>query len=71
VQAIEKPGDEIEKLRNYVKAKGDMFRSNLPFLRLYLAESRGVSYTIKAGTNDEVRKLYHAFLERQIGRAHV
>jgi AcrR family transcriptional regulator len=62
--AIEAPGDEVEILRRYVRAKGALFRANLPFIRLYIAESRGVGYNIKAGMTDEVRKRHHEFLER-------
>ncbi|RJR38591.1 MAG: TetR/AcrR family transcriptional regulator, partial [Deltaproteobacteria bacterium] len=29
-RAIEEPADEIEKLRNYVRTKVEIFRSNLP-----------------------------------------
>ena len=42
VRAIEQPGDEVETLRNYVRAKTEWFRHNLPFVRLFLAESRGI-----------------------------
>ena len=63
-QAIEKPDDEVEKLRNYVRTKGAMFHSNLPFVRLFLAESRGASFNIKAGLDEELRKRYYSFLER-------
>lgn len=63
-RAIEKPEDEVEKLRNYIRVKGDRFRRNLPFVRLFLAESRGVSFNIKAGLNDELRKRYYDFLEK-------
>jgi TetR/AcrR family transcriptional regulator len=63
-RAIEEPGDEVEKLRNYVRTKGERFRGNLPFVRLFLAESRGASFNIKAGLDDELRKRYYAFLER-------
>jgi TetR/AcrR family transcriptional regulator len=62
-QAIEKPDDEVEKLRNYVRAKCEWFRRNLPFVRLYLAESRGASFNLKAGLDDEIRKRYYDFLE--------
>lgn len=61
---IEAPGDEVEKLRNYVKAKGGMFREKLPFIRLYLAESRGVSFNINAGLDVEMRQRYHGLLDR-------
>jgi len=63
-QAIEKPDGEVEKLRNYVRSKSEWFRSNLPFVRLFLAESRGASFNIKAGLDDEIRKRYYGFMER-------
>ena len=62
-QAIEKPDDEVEKLRNYVRTKSEWFRGNLPFVRLFLAESRGASFNIKAGLDEELRKRYYSFLE--------
>ncbi|MGE5310467.1 MAG: TetR/AcrR family transcriptional regulator [Nitrospirota bacterium] len=63
-RAIEKPGEEVEKLRNYIRTKGERFRGNLPFVRLFLAESRGASFNIKAGLDEELRKRYYSFLER-------
>jgi TetR/AcrR family transcriptional regulator len=63
-RAIEEPDDEVEKLRNYIRTKGEWLRSNLPFVRLFLAERRGASFNIKAGLNDELRKRHYASLER-------
>ncbi|MBP1727447.1 MAG: transcriptional regulator, TetR family [Deltaproteobacteria bacterium] len=63
-RAIGDGDDEVEKLRNYVRTKGERFRGNLPFVRLFLAESRGASFNIKAGLDEELRKRYYAFLER-------
>jgi AcrR family transcriptional regulator len=62
-RAIAEPDDEVEKLRNYVRTKCEKFRSNLPIIRLYLAESRGASFNLKAGLDDEIRKRYYKFLE--------
>ena len=62
VRAIEAPGDEIESLRNYVRTKGELFSENLSFIRLYIAESRGASYNLKASLHDEVRKRYNDLL---------
>ncbi len=62
-RAIEQPQNEEEKLRSYVRAKTAVFRSNLPFIRLFLAESRGASFNLKAGLDDEIRKRYYDFLE--------
>jgi AcrR family transcriptional regulator len=63
-RAIGHGEDEVEKLRNYIRTKGERFRGNLPFVRLFLAESRGASFNIKAGLDEELRKRYYAFLER-------
>ncbi|MFA4902180.1 MAG: TetR/AcrR family transcriptional regulator [Desulfobaccales bacterium] len=63
MRAIEQPQDEAEKLRSYVRAKTEVFRRNLPFIRLYLAESRGASFNLKAGLDDEIRKRYYISLE--------
>ncbi len=63
-RAIEEPNDEVEKLRNYVRTKGEMFHSNLSFVRLFLAESRGASFNIKAGLDEVLRKRYYNFLEK-------
>ncbi|HVO84879.1 MAG TPA: TetR/AcrR family transcriptional regulator [Syntrophobacteria bacterium] len=63
-RAIGDGEDEVEKLRNYVRTKGERFRGNLPFVRLFLAESRGASFNIKAGLDEELRQRYYAFLER-------
>lgn len=64
IQAIETPDEEIEQLRNYVRSRIERFRSNLPFVRLFLAERRGASFNIKAGLDDELRKRYHNFLKK-------
>jgi TetR/AcrR family transcriptional regulator len=62
--AISVPDDEIEKLRSYVRTKGQRVRGNLPFVRLFLAERRGASFNIKAGLDEEMRQRHYAFLER-------
>jgi TetR/AcrR family transcriptional regulator len=62
-RAIEQPQDEMEKLRSYVRAKTEVFRRNLSFIRLYLAESRGASFNLKAGLDDEIRQRYYISVE--------
>ncbi len=61
--AIAEPDDEIEKLRNYVRAKGQIFRDNVSVVRLYFAETRGASFNIMAGLDREIRERYGQFLE--------
>jgi AcrR family transcriptional regulator len=62
-QAVAVAADEVEKLRHYVRAKTEWCRSNLPFVRLFLTESRGSSFNLKAGFNDELRQRYYNFME--------
>lgn len=63
-RAINEPDDEIEKLRNYVRTRVHRFRANLAFVRLFLAERRGMSFNLKAGLDEDLRKRHYAFLER-------
>ena len=62
-QAIEKPDDEIEKLRNYVKAKGEVFRENVSIIRLYFAETQGASFNVMAGLDYDIKERYGQFLQ--------
>ena len=62
-KAIEEPDDEVEKLRNYVRAKGQIFRDNASMIRLYFAETRGASFNIRGGLDSEIRERYGRFLE--------
>lgn len=63
-RSIAEPDDAVEKLRNFVRVKGERFRDNLPFVRLFLAERRGASFNIKAGLDDEMRRRHRAFLKK-------
>jgi AcrR family transcriptional regulator len=62
-KAIEEPEDEVEKLRNYVKAKGEVFRANASLIRLYFAETQGASINVMAGLDREMRERYGHFLK--------
>ena len=63
MKAVKEPADEIEKLRNYTKAKGELFRANVSMIRLYYAETRGASFNAMAGLDSEIRERYHRFLQ--------
>ena len=62
-EAIEASDDEIEKLQNYVRAKGEVFAANVRMIRLYFAETRGASFNVRAGLDSEIRERYGHFLE--------
>jgi TetR/AcrR family transcriptional regulator len=60
---LARPDDAVEKLRHYVRFRCDRFRHNLPFVRLFLAESRGIGFNLKAGLDDEVRRRYYGIVQ--------
>jgi len=60
-KAIGEPDDEIEKLRNYVKAKGELFRANAPMIRLYFTETQGARVNVMAGLDSGIRERHDAF----------
>jgi TetR/AcrR family transcriptional regulator len=62
-KALKGPEDEIEKLRNYVRAKGELFRANVSMIRLYFAETRGASFNVMAGLDSEIRERYYQFMQ--------
>jgi TetR/AcrR family transcriptional regulator len=62
-QILEQSSDEVEILRQYVHFRSERFRNNLPFVRLFLAESRGVGFNLKAGLDDAVRSRYYEILQ--------
>lgn len=54
--ALEGKDDEIDKLRSYVHAKAELFRANLPLIRLFFSETFGESFNLSAGLNYEIRR---------------
>lgn len=66
-RAIEGPEDETQKLRNYILAKGEVFRANLPMIRLYFAETHGARYNVMAGFDAEIRRRRSEFMQDLAG----
>jgi TetR/AcrR family transcriptional regulator len=64
VQALDSPGDEVERIRAYVSAKGRIFQNNRSMMRLYFAETHRNSFDIKSGLNVELRAIYEDFIVR-------
>jgi TetR/AcrR family transcriptional regulator len=63
-QAIEEPVDKIQKLRNYVQAKGEVFRANVSMIRLYFAETHGARFNVMAGFDAEIREKRGEFMQK-------
>jgi TetR/AcrR family transcriptional regulator len=62
LEAVEESQDEVEKLRNFVRAKGEIFRAHIPVIRLYFSETHGESFSLLAGLDAEIREVHSQFL---------
>jgi TetR/AcrR family transcriptional regulator len=58
MEALNMEGDVLSLVENFIATKGRLFADNLPILRLYFAETRGASFNIKAGLDQDIRRLY-------------
>jgi AcrR family transcriptional regulator len=54
--------DEVGTLREYVRVKGELFRNNVPAIRLYFTETRGARFNMTAGLEQEIRKRHRTTL---------
>jgi TetR/AcrR family transcriptional regulator len=61
-EVIEGNAQEIEKLRAYVRVKGELFRNNIAAIRLYFAETRGANFNVMAGLDREIRERHKNLL---------
>ncbi|PXF57165.1 MAG: TetR/AcrR family transcriptional regulator [Deltaproteobacteria bacterium] len=61
---LSEENDVLTVIDCYIAAKARLFADNLAALRLYFAETRGASFNIKAGLDQDIRKLYDKFILR-------
>ena len=57
-EALDEQKEVPSVLRDYVAAKAAVVVGGAATLRLYFAETRGASFNIKAGLDQDIRKLY-------------
>lgn len=62
--ALSTSGSELEKIRACVEAKIKVFMDNLDYVRLYMAETQGVSFNVKTSLDPEIMDRYEKFLKQ-------
>jgi len=62
--ALATSGNELEKIRACVQAKIKVFLDNLDYVRLYLAETRGANFNVKAGLDTDIKVSYEEFVKK-------
>ncbi len=65
--AIASADDEVDKLRNFVRAKEEVFRANVAMIRLYFSETQGARHNVLAGVDSEMRDKHEEFLQALAG----
>lgn len=61
---LSKENDILTILGDYIAAKARIFSESIATLRLYFAETRGASFNIKAGLDQDIRMLYDKLVEQ-------
>lgn len=61
--AVEAEVDEVAKLQRWVRVGGDIFRSNLPSIRLFFVEAQGVNFNLESRFNSELYGIHRKTLE--------
>jgi len=64
IKALEQERNPLLTITRYIGVRQDLFSENLPLMRLYFAETRGASFNIKAGLDQDLLRLYDEFLEK-------
>lgn len=62
-KAMDESDDEIEKLRNFVRVKGEYFRDNAAGIRVYFAGTRGADFNVMAGLTAQIRDRHYGFIQ--------
>ena len=62
--ALATSGNELEKIKACVEARIKVFLDNLDYVRLYLAETRGAGFNVKAGLDTDIKVRYEQFLKK-------
>ena len=60
-EALDSVDDDVEKVRSYIRTKGEFFRHNHRMARLYFGETRGQDFSLSVGMDAESRHLFDEF----------
>ena len=64
IQALEQERNPLRAIKRYIAVRRKLFLDNLPIMRLYFAETRGASFNIRAGLDQDLLKIYDEGIEK-------
>ena len=63
LEALEAKEEEIEKLQNWVRVGGEIFRTNASAIRLFLSEAQGAKFNLDGKFNSELLEIHKNKIE--------
>lgn len=64
IQALEQERNPLRAIKRYIAVRQKLFLANLPLMRLYFAETKGASFNIRAGLDQDLLRLYDEGIEK-------
>jgi len=64
MEALNISGSEYKKIRNFVESVIRVFMKNLKFVKIYLTETRGIPFKLKAGLDKKIKAQYEDILRK-------
>ena len=64
IQVLEQERNPLRAIKRYIAVRRELFSDNLPLMRLYFAETRGASFNIRAGLDQDLLRLYDEGIEK-------
>lgn len=64
IQIFNQGGSVLEKIRSFLDIKGRLFKPNIKLIRLYLAETSGLSFAPKVEVSGQIEALYDEIMMR-------
>jgi TetR/AcrR family transcriptional regulator len=64
MQVLDQEWNPLRVIKRYIAVRRELFSDNLPLMRLYFAETRGATFNVRAGLDQDVLKLYDEGIEK-------
>lgn len=64
IEAIESGQDEMNSIRAYIETYIVLFMENEKYVRLYFAETKGASFNIRAGLDEEIKEKHEQVIKK-------
>ncbi len=61
-EALMAPESHLKRIYEFIRKKLNFFYNNMPFIRLYIFETQGIRFSLRAGIENVIKELYEDIL---------